>query len=122
MNNSHIVFDPTASPEEQIDITPKVKAREQAVVKILEAVEKIRSSREWRTLKTELFDDLATKLERELRNEARKEQPDTNVLTRINGQLIWAERYADLDKLAATYRAELSSIKKQLYGTTDKQG
>jgi len=89
-----------------------LELREAELVKIIESAKKIEVSTEWRSLKKYVFDGLVQKLERELLNEAKKESPDVLSLARTNGQLIWAKRYSDLNKLAEVFKLELNGIRK----------
>lgn len=115
MNNSRIALD--SIPTEVVrDIKPQLREREQKLVNTLDALQKIGQTKEWSSLKTEIFDGLTARLEKELREEAKKEDPSSNKLNRIAGQIKWAERYSDLTKLEATYRVELSNVRLQLYG------
>lgn len=118
MNNSKLAIDSVGIFEEpKVDTKPYLREREGQLLKIIEAIQGVEQSTHWGTLKTELFDTLVNSLENQLKDEGKKENPDTNKLNRIAGQLRWAEKYADLNKLEASYRVELTSIRKQLYAT-----
>lgn len=118
MNNSRITLDvETLSEDKTLDIKPKLREREQKLLNLIEAIRAVSKTREWGTLKTELFETLVHSLERDLRTEAKKEDPDTRKLNRLSGQLKWAERYADLNKLEEVFKVELTGLRKQLYGT-----
>lgn len=118
MNNSQLAQDFASSLtiESQVDVTPKLKEREAELVNIIGAIQGVKQTAAWGTLKSKIFDGLTTRFERELREEALKETPDTLKLNRISGQLTWANRYSDLDKLENMYRTELSGLRKQIYG------
>jgi len=111
MNNGSIRFDPEKKP----DIKPQLREREAKLIRILTAVEVLKHSEAWSTLTTELFADLATSKRRDLLKEAKKPDPNTNMLNRISGELFWAERYSDLNKLENEFRFELQSIKERLH-------
>lgn len=115
MTNNSLIID-LKVPEEKVDTTPKFKEREQYLVRVIEALRGVRQSKDWSTLKTELFDGLVASLEKQLKNEARQETIDVSSLARIAGQLKWAERYADLEKLEQTFMVELKNIRLNLYG------
>ena len=87
-------------------------------MEIIKSLQGVQRTKEWSSLKTELFDGLVLTLEKELREEAKKENPDSLKLSRIAGQLKWAEKYADLGKLESAFRIELTNLKKLLYGQT----
>lgn len=119
MNNSKLAIENISlTVEEPVDRKPYLREREGTLVKLLDAVRKVESSKEWGTLKTELFDALVNTLTRDLSTEAKKEDPDTLKLNRLAGQLKWAEKYSDLKKLEDTFRLELTQVRKYLYGTT----
>lgn len=104
--------------EEQVaDNKPYMRKREETVLKIIEAIRKVEATQEWSTLKTEVFDSLVVTLEKELRDEAKKENPDAFKLNRLAGQLKWAEKYSELPKLENFFKVELIGLRKQLYGT-----
>jgi len=120
MNNSMLAIESVSlSQEPKFDNKPKLREREQKLVNIIDAIQKIAQTNEWSSLKTEIFDGLIKQLEKELRDEAKKEDPNPNKLNRIAGQLKWAERYSDLTTLEDVYRAELSNVRMQLYGKNE---
>lgn len=114
MNNSQVISD--FKPQRNEEIAPRLRAEEARILRIVEAAQGIQSSREWSTLKTEVFDNLVNVLEKELRNEARKDEPSTLKLNRLSGELKWAERFSDLGKLENSYRVQLQNIRQQLNG------
>lgn len=121
MNNSFLYFE-TPVKEKTVDVTPKLREREAELVKIIEALTEINKGKEWSTLKKYIFDGLVERLEKELKAEARKDGPDSNKLGKLSGQLLWAERYADLNKLIAQFRTELTNIRLQLHGKSERNG
>lgn len=118
-NNSQIAQDFAVSLDQEkiVDLKPAFKERESKLVRIIEAIRELKKTSAWSTLKIELFDGLTESLERDLRSEAKKDQPDPSKLNRIAGQLTWAERYSDLDKFEVGKLVELKGIRKNLYGT-----
>ena len=122
MNNSKLAMETVSLSEEPRDNKPQLREREATLVRILTALKRIAETEDWSTLKNEVFDSLVNTLERDIKNEAKKELPDTNKLNRLAGQLMWAEKYADLTKLAEKYRTELTGIKLQLYGKSESNG
>lgn len=118
MNNSKLAIDSVSIKEEtKVDVTPHIRQREGTLIKILEAIQGVSKTPEWSTLKNEVFDSLVNVLEKELREEAKKEAPDALKLNRIAGKLTWADKYSDLTKLEHVFRTELIGIRKNLYGT-----
>jgi hypothetical protein len=120
MNNSKLALDSIGiSLDKKVDRASFLREREQKLIHIIEDIKGISESQAWRSLKTEVFDGLVTTLEKELREEAKKDTPDTLKLNRLAGQLKWAEKYSDFDKLANIFRVELNGIRTMLYGKTD---
>ena len=118
MNNSKLAIDSVSlSEEEKVDVKPQLQQREGTLIKIIEAIQGVAKTPEWSTLKTELFDNLVNVIEKDLRDEAKKEDPDALKLNRLAGQLKWAEKFSDLTKLENVFRVELTGLRKNLYGT-----
>lgn len=114
MNLSQVTVD--LQEETKVDIQPQLRNEESRLLRIIEAIEGIEGSKEWSSLKTELFDNLVNVLERDIKTEARKDDPSTNKLNRLSGELKWAEKYADLSKLSNTYKVQLQNVRQKLYG------
>ena len=116
MNNSKLALDSIGSNvsltlEEKVDNTDTLMEREGQVVKIIEALEGIKQSVEWSTLKSLVFDSRIESIERQLKSEAEKPKLDDSEIYRLQGKLYEAKKY-DLDKLIETYRVVLSQIRK----------
>lgn len=120
MNNSKLALD-NVFEEPEVDRTPELRKREADLVKIIEALGVIAGSKEWSTLKNTVFDGVVETLEKQLTSEAKKDTPNTQVLAKINGQLVWAKKYVDLESLGTFFRIELTNIRQQLYGQTPKE-
>ena len=110
MNNSQIVID--NEPEETKEST--LAYRQGELVRIVEALRSIADSKEWQTLKELVFDGVLVTLERQLKNEAQKAEVVTPELYRLQGQLVWARKYADLNKLAEFFKTQIEGIKSNL--------
>lgn len=121
MNNSKIAFESIPSPVE-IDRKPWLQKREGELVRTIEAIKEVRNTDAWSSLKNEVFDGVVEKLEKDLLAEAKKDSPDNLSLARLNGQLVWAKKFADLDQLANIFRLELANIRKFLYGSQETTG
>lgn len=94
-----------------------IEEQESEIVRVLEAVRDVQKSKAWSTLKELVFKSLADSLLTELTREARRDTPDPIKLSRLAGQLKWAEKYADLSKMEDEYKTRLLSIR-QFHGTT----
>lgn len=118
MNNSKLASDSLSpSNERNEDRTPFLQDQEAKTIKIIDAIHGVSESLQWSTLKTELFSDLPLSLKKDLLAEAKKDSPDVLKLNRLAGQLMWAEKYADLEKLENVYKTKLIGIRKNLHGT-----
>ena len=93
-----------------------LREREATLVRIVSALHEVSGTAAWSSLKTEIFDGVVVKLEKELLDEAKKDSPDLLKLSSLKGQYVWAKKYADLDGLAAVFNQELINVRKQLYG------
>lgn len=116
MNNAFISLEPESGSREDTDT--RLQGEEAKLLRVIEAVQVLQKSREWSTLKTDVFEHLALSLERELRTEAKKEDPDSKKLNRLSGELKWADRFSNLDKFENDYRVKLQNIRLQLHGKT----
>ena len=115
MNNSAMQFNEPQPDDSERKLT-ELRKMEQKNIKIIEALQEVHNTKAWSSLKELLFDNLVETLTKEIQTEARREKPDSNKLNRIAGKLEWAEKYADLIKLAETQRDELMRIRHLLYG------
>lgn len=120
MNNSKFALDSLTLSDEVLDTKPLLREREAKLMRTLEAIQGVTRTKEWSTLKTELFDGLTDALNKQISAEAQKETPDGLKLNRLAGQLKWAEKYSDLNRLGDAFRLELNNLRQQLYGTTKK--
>lgn len=115
MNNSKLALE-SISLKEEVKPQALLEEREAALVRIIEALGEVQRTQAWSTLKIEIFDELPKKLRKELLQEARSENPNTNKLSRISGELKWAEKFSDPSRLESSYRVELQGLRLQLYG------
>lgn len=92
-----------------VDTIPLLQARAVDLERIIDAFDKISSSMYWKLLQSEIFDGVLEALERRMRNEK-----DTTQLFKLQGQIVWADKYSDLSKLADVYKRELINVTKQI--------
>lgn len=116
MNNGFISLH--SEDEPQVDIRPKLQEEEAKLLRIIEAAQGLQASKEWSTLKTEVFETLVASLERDLQDEAKKNDPDPRRLNRITGELTWAKRFASLEKFEGDYRVKLQNVRLRQHGQT----
>lgn len=110
MNNSSIQ---NTLEEVKVDNTERLRARENDLIKIIEAITKIAESEEWKVLKEKIFDGVVDNLKRQRDAEVEKKPLNGPMIHSINGQLAWAKKYADFIKLADIYKLELINTRKQ---------
>ena len=109
MNNSKIVAENTLVEELGIDKKPVLNQRRQEVTDILEALSHITASSYWKVLEEKVFSGAKGVLEKKLRVEK-----DSQEICRLQGQLAWMDKYAELSKLTEVYRKELERLNNQL--------
>lgn len=114
MNNSSVQPEAT-----KIDLEVKLQEREAKLIRIIEAIGRVKESEAWSTLKIEVFDGLSSVLKRELLTEAKKDDPNTNKLNRLSGELKWSEKFTDLEKFENEQRIELKAIRLRIHGKSD---
>lgn len=113
MNNSKLTLD-NFNIDRDVDRTPWLREREATLVRLVETLRRVAASEDWSSLKKELFDGVVETLEKNQKAEAESDKPDPLKLTNITGQLAWARKYSDLNKMADIYMAELQNVRQQL--------
>lgn len=112
MNNSFIAQqNVNLSLEEPQDKSEAIQEKQAVLTRIIEAIETINQTSEWKTLKVIIFDDLEKSIERRLKAESEKTELSPSEIYRLQGQLLWARKYADFKKLAEIYKLELTKLK-----------
>lgn len=121
MNNSKIALGASINGSLDIEsieidenILPRLREKEVELVKIIETIKKISQTEEWSTLKKLIFDSLVESLDRRMTMETNKQPLDVPVIYSLQGQLVWARKYTDFDKLADVYRTELTNVRQQI--------
>lgn len=110
MNNAKLTIENVNLEDEKpLDITASLRKREQDIVEVIEALEHIKSSNYWKVLENKVFKGIYHSL---LARVVREEK--STEIYRLQGQITWAEKYLDLDKLIAQYRQELSGIRQKI--------
>ena len=92
------------------------------LTRLVEAINAVEASEDWRKLKELLLDGIVEKLERQLNVEAKKDEVSLPKLYRLQGQIEWAKKYSNLKKISDEKRVEIESIKKQIYESTPRDG
>lgn len=113
MNNAKLAID-YADEQFEEEKAPIIRQRQEEIAKIIDALIGVSSNENWKVLKVLVFDGLVVALEARLKSEAIKKILDTDEIHRINGQLTWAKRYSDLNKLIDVYKLELVNLGEKL--------
>lgn len=95
-------------------VPERYQEREAKLVRLIESLEALQQSREWSTLKQELFDGILDSIDRRMEQEAAKPEINTAELYRLQGERKVAKKL-QLDTLVASYRLELANIRKQTH-------
>lgn len=99
---------------------PQLRNREGELVKIVEAIRKVRETAEWSTLKTYIFDGVLESLESKLKAESHRAEIDSKEIYKLQGQIAWAKKYSNLDTLASAFTLELTNVRLQLNPPTER--
>ena len=108
MNNS-VIEQYSLTEEVVVDIKPQLRKREQELTEIIESIHKVAASNYWKLLEQKVFGGIVTGLH----NRLIAEKNPTEIY-RLQGQIVWAEKYSDFTKLAQVYENELLNIRKKL--------
>jgi len=117
MNNSKLTMEQaTLGNGSEVDRTPELEKHRASLTKIIEALNNVAQSRDWHVLKKELFDGLESAIERTLRQEVERKELNPTEIHRLQGQLIWARKYSNFEKLADFFKKQLQGVNQQLHG------
>ena len=98
--------------EESAGVTPHDTTEQQAsLIRMIEAVNGLLQSADWQTLRDLHFSKEEERLNRLILQEAKKATVDDTVLYRLQGELVWAKRYADVTKFAQILKSQLDNLK-----------
>jgi len=96
------------------DIKEQIRAKQVEIEKILEALEKLDKSKEWKTLQELLFKTSVEAIERQVKNEALAPKIDVDKLYRLQGEYAWARQYMDIPSFISSLKTQLQGIKQKL--------
>ena len=108
MNNSKLIED-TLSQEEPADVKPMLRARQEKIAKIIEAIDALAQSDYWKFLENEVFKGSLDSAVNQLCVEK-----DDRQVARLQGKIEVLSKYADFKGFSEAYRLELDRIRKQL--------
>ena len=106
MNNARI-----SKPENES--SQPLEERTAFLVRMIEAIEEVSKFSYWKIIEMEMFSGVVESLERRIRAEVDSPEINTKELYRLQGQLAWARKYADIRSLQEVFKVELSNIKKR---------
>ena len=115
MNNSKIAYENLE--DEELDNSLQKQLGE--LTQIVEAINRVETSEDWQKLKKLVLDGVLASTERQLLNAANEKEVSVAEVYRLQGQLFWARKYADLKKLSDMYRLQVESIKNQIKHETN---
>ena len=104
MNNSKIVLELESFSEEKK--TEFLKQRETELLLILEALQNIKGSKYWKLLEEKVFNGVLISLQHRIRTEKNPTE-----IYRLQGQIVWAEKFCDLTKMYQAYQNELTRLR-----------
>ena len=117
MNNSLIQLE-----EKEDSRLSFLQEKQGELTRLVEAINAVESSEDWRKLKELLLDGIVEKLERQIKEEAKKDEVSLPRLYRLQGQIEWAKKYSDLKKISEEKRLEIENFKKQIYESNPRDG
>ncbi len=94
-----------------MDTSDKIRDRQNDLIKIIEAIDEVLKTKGWATLKELVWDGRVSSIERQLLSEAKGVEIKTENIYRLQGELNWTKRYADLKSYAQMCQKELEGIK-----------
>ena len=98
--------------EEQKELLRETQGR---LIKLLEALDVLSKTKEWKVLTELWFDRSVESIERQLRNKVLSpDELNTVDIYRLQGQWVWAKQHSDIPTFVRSLKAELENIKKQL--------
>jgi len=108
MNNAQFTTN-IFSEEPQADTAPMLRARQEKIAKIIEAIDSIAQSDYWKLLENEVFRGSLDSAVNQLCVEK-----DTRQVAWLQGKIEVLSKYADFKGFSEAYRLELDRIRKQL--------
>ena len=113
MNNSKIVLE-NITEELSTDKVSFLQKQQGELTQIVEAINRIEATEDWKKLKAMLLDGVVKTLEKQILSESSKQEIAIPELYRLQGQLAWAKKYVDLKKMSEYFKQQIESIKNQL--------
>lgn len=92
----------------------ELREKQTKLTNLILAIEAVEGSKEWQVLKEGLLDGLVERLKKQIQTEGLADEVNTDNLYRLQGELKWAKKYADLSEFARTLKVELEKIKQRI--------
>ncbi len=112
MNNSKITL--YSESEGLTNRLENLEKQQGEWTQIVEALNRVESSQDWQKLKRLFLDGVLVTLENQLKGEASKSELNLQEIYRLQGQLVWAKKYADLKKLSDFFRKQVENLNNQI--------
>lgn len=93
------------------EVKPDTQVEQARLTRLIEAISGLFENRDWQTLNELHLSKEKERVERLLFNEALKPEPSVSTIQRLQGELIWARRYADLPKFVVFLKNQLNQLK-----------
>ena len=119
MNNSKIAYNLEEKEDSRLSFLQEQLGE---LTRLVEAINRVEANEDWRKLKELLLDGVVEKLERQLKDEAKKDEVSLPKLYRLQGQIEWAKKYSNLKKISDEKGLEITNIKKQIYESNPRDG
>ena len=94
--------------EEVKDKETLLRQRETELLAILEALQNVKASRYWKLLEEKVLNGVMQSLQQRIKNEKNPTE-----IYRLQGQIVWAEKFCDLTKMYQAYQNELNNIRQR---------
>ena len=117
MNNSNLQLE-----EKEDSRLSFLQEKQGELVRLVEAINRVEANEDWRKLKELFLNEIADKLERQLKDEAKKDEVSLPKIYRLQGQIEWAKKYTNLKKISDDKRLEIENLKKQIYEKNPRDG
>ena len=119
MNNSKIAMDNLEEPTSKVDFLEREMGK---LAQIAEAIKGVESSDDWKKFKRLVLDGVVESLEKRLIEASSKKDVDLAEVYRIQGEILWANKYVDLKKFSEWYTLQIEHIKNQLNEKDTRHG
>ena|SRR3990167_1851104 len=102
MNNAFLLEDEEVSQSNEVEIA--------RLTRLLEAIDGVLKTKDWQTFAEIHFSKEEERIERLLLSEAKKTEVNDKEIYRLQGEMKWARRYADLRKWAEFIKRQLTQL------------